>query len=582
MNWIIIGALVSLFIILIMFVVRYFNKKIDKQKDEIKLFKNANEYQNDPMIVFSEKQEVIFANRSARKLFELKVHYENKKTEKELQIHIGNFEPQNLFKMIKSQEKISQGMIYLEKCILLIGEKKHRINLYVDQSKWNMDNSIICVFQDANSDFKEKEVTKKLAEMDFLTGLPSQFKASLDINNLAIEAQKKSERFALCLFDIHNFERMKVTLGHSYINNILKKFAQYLQDQERSDIEIYRLDCDNFLLVIKNFKREKFLMETVEDISASVTELFKKENKDSYIISSAGLALFPDHGKNANKLIDRAYLALMDANKRGNGSISIFEDTKHKSEEDEVRLSREIKSGLSKKEFTIYYAPIYDLETNTVSGAEALLMWNHPRLGMIGAEKFIKVAENTGQIIDIDNFLLKELIYQRKLWNDFNFRNIQLLVKISASQLHENSFIPMIKEEFETHGVDPQFFNFDVSQSISSLGMKDCHKEFENLQKLGIRLVIDNLDVGLSTIEQLHSKLIHTLTINHSLLQNSESQEVLKSIISLAHALDIEVRAEGVQTKQQVEILKSFDCDQAYGKHFSEPIVAFELQEFLR
>ena len=579
---IVIGAVVSISVVAIVLVVQNSNKKVVKHAGEVKLYKSANEYQKDAMIVFSQTQEVIFANKAARKIFDLEIHYENQITPTEVLIQVGNAEPQTVFNLIENQDKSTQGMIYLEKIILSVDDTKHRINLYIDNSKWNMENSIICVFQDANSDFKEKESIKKLAERDFLTGLPSQFKASLDINNLAVDEQKRSERFALCLFDISNFDQMRITLGHAYSNNVLKKFAQFLEQIRQKDMLVYRLGCNNFILVVNNFKREKALIEDIEEISAKISKLFEQENKDAHIVSSSGVVLFPEHGKNANKLIDRAYMALADANKKGGGATVLYEESHQKSKDEEMKLSQEINAGLENQEFTLHYEPIYTIETMIVSGARVVLQWNHPRLGLIGADKFMKVADSTGQSIDIDNFILNEVVHQRKLWNNFNFRNIHLLLDISPSQLHLDSFIPNLQELFSENGIDAKDFVFDVSSTVALHGMKESHNIFVKLKKMGIELTIDSLDVGASSMEELDKKIIHTLKVNSSLLKDAHSQEVLKSIISLAHALDIEVRAEDIKTKKEADIINKLECDKANGKHYSKLLAAFELQEFLR
>jgi len=583
MDFMIIGGVVVVAVVIVVILMKNATKKIERCEGEANLYRNGQEYQRDAMVVLSNNEEVIFANKIARKLFDLEVHYENKRPENKILIKIDDIHPtQTIFELINSLYAKNRGMIFLENTILSIGEKNHRMNLYIDNSKWNIDDEVIVVFQDANRKFKEKENLKRLAETDTLTGLPSQFKASLDINNLAVESQKRSERFAVAIFDIANYEKIRTSMGHTYTNSILKKFAQFLEEQKHSDMEIYRLDHNNFIILISNFKREKQLIESVEDISSEITSRFEMENKNMSIISSIGLVMFPDHGKNANKLIDRAYIALEDANKKGYGSLVVYENSHKDAQRDEMQMGQEIRTGLKNKEFTIYYEPIYNLETMVVSGAQIVLKWQHPRLGLIGMSKFMEVAENTGQIINLDKFVIEEVTHQRKLWNDFNFRNIELIINLSSTQLHSENFISNFETLLNKNNLDSDDFTFDISKSVGLHGMIGCHKEFVKLRKMGVGLAIDNLAVGVSTADQLHSKIIKTLKVNNTLLDSAESQAVLKSIISLAHSLDIEVRAENIKTNNQAEIISEFECDKAHGKHFSKPLVAFELQEFLR
>jgi diguanylate cyclase (GGDEF)-like protein len=581
MDLIILGAVVVISVIAIVVILKYSTKKIAQYEGEVKLYKSANEYQKDAMAVFSEKEELIFANKSARKLLELEIHYENNIAPYEILVQVGNREFKNLFDLIE-EDRQNQGMIYLEKVILLIDETKHRINLYIDNSKWNMDGSIICVFQDANSEFREKESIKKLAETDFLTGLPSQFRASLDVNNLAVESQKRSERFALCLFDISNFKEIKVSLGLAYTNTLLKKFAQFLDEIKQDDMSVYRLGCNNFILLINNFKREKVLQESVEEVSRELSRLLEEEYKDAHILSSMGVVLFPEHGKNANKLIDRAYIALEEANKKGKGSIVYYEDSQQENKDDEIKLSHEIAIGLQKKEFVVSYEPVYTLETRIVSGANIVIKWNHPRLGVIGKDKFMKIAESTGQSIDINNFIMSEVVHQRKVWNSFDFKNIYLIFEISSNQIHLDSFVPDLEELFADNKVDASDFIFDISSCVAEKGLEKCHGILKKLKKMGIQLIINNIDIGVSTMEELDKNMIYALRVDSSLLDNSKRQEVFKSIVSLAHALDIEVYVDNVKNRKQADMVNDFECDKAHGKHFSGSLAPFELQEFLR
>ncbi|MBL0720982.1 MAG: EAL domain-containing protein [Sulfurovum sp.] len=581
MDLIILGGVIAISIIIFIVINKSYTKHIKKCNGEASLYRNGQEYQNDAMLIFSNDGEVIFANKSARKMFDLDVHYQNKHPEKQILVKMADSDiTQPIMDCIINQR--NKGMNFLENTLISIGETNHRINLYVDNSKWNIDNNIICVFQDANSNFKEKEAIKQLTETDILTGLPSQFKALLDINDIAVESQKRSERFAVAILDIANYDKIRTTKGHTYTNSILKKFAQFLEEQKHSDMEIYRLDDSNFLILVINFKREKQLLESIEDITNEVTSRFDMENRNVAIISSVGLVMFPDHGKNANKLIDRAYIALEEANKKGYGSIVLYTNRNKEAKRDEMQISQEIRIGLKEKEFVIYYEPIYNLETNIISGAQVMLKWQHPRFGLIDINKFIDIAENTGQIINLNKFIISEVIHQRKLWNDFHFRNIELVITLSHTQLHSDKFIPNLKSLFNRNNVDSDDFTFDVSNSIATQGMLGCHREFLQLKKLDIGLAIDNLSVGLSTADQLHNKIIKTLKVDNALLEDASSQAVLKSIISLAHSLDIEVRAENITTNNEAEIISEFECDKAHGKHFSKPLLAFELQEFLR
>jgi len=269
-DFIILGGVISISIIIFIIMKTSHKKQITKCIGEANLYRNGQEYQNDAMLIFSKKGEVIFANKSARKMFNLEVHYEGKEPKETILVKTTvSSSNQPIIECIMNQDN-NRGMHILENTLISVGEKNHRMNLYVDNSKWNNNDNIICVFQDANSQLKEKENLKKLRETDILTELPSQFKALVDINNLAVESQKRSERFAVAILDIANYDKIRTAKGHTYTNSILKKFAQFLEEQKNSNMEIYRLDHSNFLILVSNFKREKQLLESIEDISPRI------------------------------------------------------------------------------------------------------------------------------------------------------------------------------------------------------------------------------------------------------------------------------------------------------------------------
>ncbi len=585
MEWVIIGIIVLLAAISLIGVTLFFNKKLAAEGTHAKLYKNASEYLEDKVIVFTPAFEVLFANKSARKLLGMDTQYEGRRLSQTVRFTVDRAEPKSFEEILKEKRKDDHSLINLEAALMSVGEKKHRVHLFMDYSKWNYANAIICVLQDASAAIREQESIKRLGEVDFLTELPSQFKAAFDINKLAVEAQKNSERFALFIFNIHGFNRMRLSKGHSYANNLIKKYAEFLRDQETEGMTSYRLDSDHFLVVVSNFKREKIVMDMAREMTAEITRRFKEENSTLHIVSSVGVVLFPDHGKNANKLIDRAYVALDEATTKGNGAIVVFEEKKGESE-NETQLIRELNSAVKNKEFVIHFQPIYHSETMQVSGAQPMLVWNHPKNGLMSSDKFMDVAENAGLRLEVMTYFVKEVIRQRKLWNDFKFRNIQLFIQVAHSDLREDSFFAEIEQALEKYNVDASHITFDVTSSIHNYGIKKCHEEFEHIKNLGIRLCAENLGLGKETLIQMEQIGFSTLKINPMLLTElnkmSERQPVLEATIDFAHALDMEAYANGVKTNKEADILASLECDHVSGDHYAKPMAAFELQEFLR
>ena len=573
-------------IILLVWMKRYYTREIGRLKGEVKLFKNANEYQDEAVVVFSGDYRVLSANRTARKLLQLEPFHQEMTPEKEIYIQVGHSDPQTLYEVIEKQGKITKGTIHLEKVVLTIESSVHHVNLYIDHSEWNFKNSIICVFHDASSEFREEENLKKLGETDFLTGLSSQFKATSDINKLVIAAQRESKQLAFYIFGINNYEKIKTTYGLSYTNNLLKSFAEFLKGLEDKNAFTYRLECDNFLYIVKDIEDEQAALAKGRDISKKITRFFKLKNKNTHLTFSTGIVLFPDHGKNASKLIDHAYGALELSKKREDGSVEIFKKEMYNVQADEMLMTEEIKAGLEKREFEVYYQPIIDLKTMDIGGAEALIRWNHPRLGLIAPDKFIHLAEVSGLIIDIGEFVLEEVIRQHKHWSEFGFKDIEISINLSARELLTYQLGERLEQLFIDQKVDPSYFNLDMSECAAMEDVIKTDLEFTILKKIGVNLSIDHFGVGGSSIEQLQKLPIHTLKIDRSLLEDIDTdkhhQKTVKAIVVLAHALNMQVVAGGIETREQYTMLQKLGCDHAQGYIFSRPAPAFEFQELLR
>lgn len=583
----IVGVVAVLAAILLLFWMKYYySREIGRLNGEIKLFKNANEYQDEAVIVFSSEYEVLSANRAARKLLQLEPFHQNMVPEKDILLQVGHSDPQPLFEVIEKQGKISRGTIHLEKVEMTVEKSKHPVNIYIDHSRWNFQNSIICVFHDASCEQAKDENLKRLGEVDFLTGLSSQFKANSDINNMVIAAQRESKQLAFYIFGIKHFEKMNVTYGLAYTNNLLKKLAEFLRGLEGEDAFAYRLDCDNFLYIVRDITSEGMALEKGKKLSKMIARFFKQNSRDTNPAFSVGVVIYPDHGRNAAKLIDHAYIALAEARERSDGSVEIFKKKQSHIQSDQKIMTEEIKRGLKNREFEIYYQPIISLKTMQVEAAEALIRWSHPRLGLIGPDKFIPLAEVSGLIVDIGEYVLEEVIGQHKKWVEFNFKSIEIAINISARELLTYQLGERLEQIFIDKKVDPHYFNFDISESDAMEDTIKTDLEFSILKKIGVNLSIDHFGVSGSPIEQLQKLPIHTLKIDRSLLKNVDTdknnQEAVKAIVVLAHALKLETVAGGIETKEQYAMLQKLGCDRAQGYIFSKPAPAFEFQELIR
>jgi len=581
---IVIVIVATLFMLMVLiFLKMHYSKKVAFLKEEIKVFKNANEYQEEAVVVFSEDFEVLSANRSAKKLLELEPYKQGEILNKEIIFHIGKSDKITLSEML---HKHTKGTIHLDNILMFVDGHKKQVNIYIDYSKWNMRDSYICVFQDISSEIIESELKKQFGEVDFLTNLPSQFKANRDINQLVIVAQRENRQLAFFLLGINHFEKMKSTFGFGYTNSLLKNFSDFLKNLDGEKSRSYRLDCDNFLYMVEDIESEDEVIDIAHTLSKNITSFFSTRSKNREVNISIGCVMFPEHGRNSSKLIDHAYIALADAKQNPKTSIVFFKKEQYGAEESDKLLTAEIRSGLQRGEFEVYYQPIVDLKTTHIVGAEALIRWNHPTDGLLAPNKFIRQAEKSGLIMNIGEFVIEEVISQHKNWIEEGFKKVEISVNLSARELLEYQLAEKLEQLFKEHGVDPENFNLDMSEDNAMKDMIKTDYEFSILEKIGVHLSLDHFGISGSSIDQLQKLPIHTLKVDRSILKNIDrdyyNQETFKAIVVLAHALSMKVVAEGIETKEQYEVLQRLGCDRAQGHIFSKPAPASEFQELLR
>lgn len=577
-------ALIMLIVLIIARV--YYIKRISQLKEEIKVFKNSNEYQEESIVIFSEDFEILFSNRSAKKLLQLESFKQSKPLHKEIKFQIDKSDTLTLAKIIEQHTKIVKGTIRLDNVLMIVQEHKKNVNVYIDYTKWHSQNAYICVLQDISNDAIESEAKRQFGEVDFLTNLPSQFKANKDINQLVITAQRENRQIAFFLLGIDDFEELKSIFGLGYTNSLLKNFADFLKNLESEHTRGYRVECDNFLYVVEDIKDENEVLELGYELHKNVSSFFASKSKDRELKFSIGSVIFPEHGRNSSKLIDHAYRALADSKRDPNSSVILFKQEQHGIKDSEKKLIEEIKNGLENGEFEVYYQPIIDLKNSHIIAAEALVRWNHPKLGLLMPNKFIRLAEESRLIVNIGEFVIEEVISHHKKWKEEGLSSIEISINISARELLEYQLADKLVQLFKDNSVESKFFNLDMSESDAIKDMIKTDQEFSILKEIGVNLSLDHFGISGSSIEQLQKLPIHTLKVDRSILKDIDRdyyhQETFKAIVVLAHALNMKVVAEGIETKEQYDILQKLGCDRAQGHIFSKPAPKSEFQELLK
>ena len=586
MDDIIIVVIVSIVILIMMFFVlnKWHQKKTKNIVDELTLFKKKKEYYSEVMMVLSDSFDVVFANQAAKSLFSLDEKYNQIIDGKKISLKLDTSNPADFFEVLAEEIDRNVDSFHLQNVLLVISGKMKQVNIYVDKSGLAIDKTITCVIDMQAVTPVEAKSIQKDGSIDFLTGLPSQFSALADINTLIIESKKKSTFFGLFLLGIDNFNDIQTTLGIGYTNQILKRLAQYFLDNPPENMVIYRMDNDKFVFIIDGLDEDELARNMAKDLIISIGNIYK-DNNDIRLTNSVGITLYPKDGENAKKLINNVYTALDKAQKHSEANIELYNVEYQAVRVDEIKMNEEIRKGLLKNEFLLYYQPIFDLEGERIIGAEALLRWKHPTLGIIAADKFLDIAEKTGLIVDLGEYVFDTALQQCKSCNTGILKEFQITINLSLKEMQVEKLIPRLEMLFEKHQVARSSINLDISEHVAMSNIDKTARDFKLFKDFGLSLSLDHFGASYSSFKYLSMLPLDMIKIDRSLIfdltLNLNHQTTVKAIIDLAHTMGYKVVAEGVETSKEAAILSSFHCDYAQGYLYSRPLPAKELEELL-
>ncbi len=565
----------------------FFKKKLAKVTTDIDLFKKEKEHYPEVMMTFSSDYSITFANQAAKDLFSLNDNYQISNNADKVDLKLNQKSPEDFFTSIKIISSTNNKSFKIDDAMLIVKGKRKKVNLYIDKSIYNNQQMITCVI-DMEIEKDHVNINKngegKTGYLDFLTNLPSQFAAISDINSLIMESKRKSESFSVFLLGIDHFNDIQTTLGLSYSNQVLKTLSQFFTSNHDEKISVYRMDADKFLLIIKYSDDEASINTRARDMIVAVGNVYRNNN-DLRLTSSIGVVQYPKDAENATKLIDNGYIALKKAQDQSESNIELFNAEYQAVHTDEVKMNEEIRKGLKNNEFLLYYQPIFDLEGERIIGAEALIRWKHPEHGLITADKFLEVAEKTGLIVDIGEYVFNEAIQQRQKCSTGQDKNFQITINLSLKEMQVEKLIPKLEKLFEKYNVERNAINLDISEtSVMEYIDKTAH-DFNLLNDFGLSLSIDNFGAGASSFKYLSIFPLSMLKIDRSLIfdltMNLEHQTTVRAIINFAHTLGYKVVAEGVETTKEATILKTLNCDYAQGYLYSRPLPAVDFEELL-
>lgn len=425
-------------------------------------------------------------------------------------------------------------------------------------------------------DISERVILEKnmeyMANHDHLTGLPNRKMARETVERLI---QSSNKTVAIVFIDLDGFKNINDSFGHSVGDTILKSAAMRFKTMLRNSDVIYRLGGDEFLLVLSDINQIQDIELVLHKILEEFNRPFDVSNHIFFISMSIGVSLYPKHGDTFEVLLQKADTAMYKAKDNGKNGYFIYNENINHNMIGEFKLLKDLKEAIVNNQFELYYQPQFELNTQKIIGAEALIRWKHPQLGVVPPGQFIPICEKNGLIVEIGEWVIYEACRQGALWAAQG-KNLTIAVNISAIQFKRGNFEKVIKDALDVSGFDPRFLELELTESIMIHDTDRVLEQVNSLKTMGIQLSIDDFGTGYSSLAYLKRFSVDKLKIDQSfirdILENQEDAVIVKTIIKMAHSLNLEAIAEGVEEPEIVDLLQSFGCDHVQGYYFARPL----------
>ncbi|MEW8972047.1 MAG: EAL domain-containing protein [Mesobacillus sp.] len=436
------------------------------------------------------------------------------------------------------------------------------------------------IIRDLSEQAKSTELIKYMAFHDQLTGLRNR-RALLDqLDSLVKNVEKQKNEFALLFLDIDRFKYLNDTLGHLVGDQILKQVADRLIDIQKENCTVYRQGGDEFIIVLEKTSRND-AGEFAQKVLLRFNESFYFNSQEYYITPSIGISLFPNDGKDAESLIKHADEALYSVKEKGKAHYQFYRSDMQSTGVNIIALEAHLRKAIERDELELYYQPQIHLVTNEISSFEALLRWNSKELGFISPGEFIPLAEDTGMIIPIGNWVIDQACRQINEWTEKAGKPIRIAINISPKQFMQLDLVRVIKSSIEKNHIDPSLLEIEITEGAMQ-DTKETIPILKRLKELGIKISVDDFGTGYSSLSYLKQFPIDVLKIDQSFIRdikyNGKDAAIITTIIHLGNSLGMEVIAEGVEEQCQVDFLLNADCEKAQGYFFARPLRAQEAE----
>ena len=445
---------------------------------------------------------------------------------------------------------------------------------------------VVYVFSDLTEVINVNKKIAFIAAHDVLTGLPNR---SL-LRNLMEQAIKNANRegmgFSVLFIDLDGFKKINDAMGHANGDFLLQEVARQLRKQVRESDTISRWGGDEFIIMLDKLVSPSDVTGVAEQIKDTLSQAFMVDRQEVFVTASIGISLFPEDGDEVDVLLEKADTAMYNVKKSGRNNVCFYSQSLETQAKERLFLENELRQAIKNDEFEVYYQPQFDLSSNRLIGLEALIRWKHLKKGLLTPDQFISLAEESGLIVPIGQWVVKTVCRQLKLWKDKGLPLVRVAINMSARQFAQKGLVSTIIREVELNGIAAGLLQIEITESMIIRDIDLVMEVMDNLKSVGISIAIDDFGTGYSSLEYLKKLPIDKLKIDKSFIasvvNNQDDASIVKAVIAMGHNMNMQIIAEGVETEEQVKYLLERQCDYAQGYFFSKPVPAEKIEELVR
>ena len=447
-------------------------------------------------------------------------------------------------------------------------------------------NHMTKALANATKQLEEREATvKHQAHYDRLTGLPNRLLIIDRLSQLLKEAALDNSLVGIMFLDIDNFKKINDSLGHEHGDRVILEVSHRLSDHVHEADSVGRLGGDEFVILLKGIKSALEAKSIADNIRLILGNTLIVNDRELRMTASIGISIYPDNGTQPSELLKHADSAMYAAKDSGRNTVAVFDDELDQKITRRLAVEEQMRQALASNEFEVYYQPKIDIKSGNIIGAEALLRWTNSALGNIYPDEFIPIAEQTGLINPIGQFVVKEAFAATKEWNSHFDETFAIAVNLSPKQLKDPQFVLSVKESLHNIEISPACVEMEITEGILMGDHSYINDALNGLYILGIKIALDDFGTGYSSLSYLRKYPFDILKIDRSFINDitaiSSNKELTNAAIAMAHSLNLKVVAEGIETIEQLNLLKEMKCEYGQGYLFSKPVSRDQMTQLL-